>query len=57
MAKVKIQLVLPEELVKYMDEDPYVGDYSSFIAMLIRRWQRELEKSRCQEEEPKNSLS
>ncbi len=37
-----------------MDEDLYVGDRSKFIAMLIRRWQRELEKSRREIEQDEN---
>lgn len=37
-----------------MDEDPYVGDHSKFIGMLIRRWQRELEKSKRELERDEN---
>ena len=51
---VEILINLPQELVKYMDEDPYVGDRSRFIAMLIRKWQRELERSKREIERDKN---
>lgn len=46
MKEVEISVTLSEDLVNYLDEDPYIGDRSKFIAMLIRRWLFELEKSR-----------
>lgn len=52
---IEISINLPEDVVKYMDEDPYIGERGSFIAMLIRRWQREVEKSRQKYELDKNN--
>jgi metal-responsive CopG/Arc/MetJ family transcriptional regulator len=43
MAKISIEL--PDDLIQYMKEDPYVGDRSGFIAMLIRQWIRDKENS------------
>lgn len=43
---IEILITLPEDVVRYMNEDPYVGNRSRFIAMLIRKWQRELEESK-----------
>lgn len=42
----EISINLPDELIEYLDSNPYIGDRSKFIAMLIKRWQREVEKSR-----------
>ena len=50
----EILINLPEELVKYIDSNPYIGDRSKFIAMLIKRWQREAEKSRCEIKQAEN---
>lgn len=52
---IEISINLPEDVVKYMDQDPYIGDHGKFIAMLIRRWQRDLEKSRREAETYKNN--
>lgn len=41
----EILINLPEELVEYLDSNPYISDRSKFIAMLIKRWQREAGKS------------
>ncbi len=46
MAKITIDL--PDNLVEYMNQDKYVGDYSRFIAYLIGRWIRELDNQRHQ---------
>lgn len=50
----EILINLPEELVEYLDESPYIGDRSKFIVMLIKRWQRESERSRCEIEQAEN---
>lgn len=47
----EILVNLPDELVKYLDSNPYMGDRSGFIAMLIKRWQREVEKSKRETEQ------
>lgn len=51
---VEISITLPEDVVKYMDEDPYIGDRGKFIAWLIGRFQKEVEKSRQESEEIMN---
>lgn len=47
----EILINLPDELVEYLDSNPYIGDRSEFIAMLIKRWQKEVEKSRRETEQ------
>lgn len=50
----EVLINLPDELLEYLDSNPYIGDRSKFIAMLIKRWQREVEKSRRETEQAKN---
>ena len=42
--KVKIYIELPEDLLLRMEQDPYIGDKSRFIAMCVRRFYREQAK-------------
>lgn len=51
---IEISITLPEDVMRYLDEDPYIGDRSRFIAMLIRKWQRELEESKREIERDEN---
>jgi len=44
MAKITIDL--PDELLTYLNQDEYIGNPSTFIACLIRRWIKELDKER-----------
>lgn len=46
----KISVDLPEELINYMDENPYITEYSKFIAMLIRKFQKDCEEQNRQHE-------
>jgi hypothetical protein len=41
----QILIDLSDELAEFLEQDPYVGDRSRFIAMLVRRFLREKEKS------------
>ena len=50
----EILINLPEELVEYVDSNPYIGDRSEFIVMLIKPWQREAERSRRETEQAEN---
>ncbi len=50
----EILVNLPDELVEYLDSNLYIKDRSEFIAMLIKRWQREVEKSRRETEQAQN---
>lgn len=50
----EIFINLPDELVEYLDSNPYIGDRSEFIAMLIKRWHREVEKSKREIEQAHN---
>jgi metal-responsive CopG/Arc/MetJ family transcriptional regulator len=52
MAKLSIEL--PDELIEYMEADPYVGDRSKFLAMLIRQWIRDKESSERKHENDLN---
>lgn len=52
---IEISITLPADVVKYMDEDPYIGDRGKFIAWLIKRFQKELEKSRREAEANKDN--
>jgi hypothetical protein len=52
MAKVLIEL--PDDLIQYMEEDPYVGDQGQFLTMLIRRWIRDKENSTRRQERQEN---
>lgn len=50
----EILINLPDELVEYLDSNPHISDRSGFIEMLIKRWQREIEKSRREIEQAEN---
>lgn len=47
----EISINLPDELVECLDNHPYISDRSGFIEMLIKRWQREVEKSKRETEQ------
>lgn len=47
----EISINLPDELVEYLDSNPYISDRSEFIAMLVKRWQTEVEKSKGETEQ------
>jgi metal-responsive CopG/Arc/MetJ family transcriptional regulator len=57
MKMVEITITLPQDVLNFLDNDPYIGDRSAFIAMLIRRFQREQEKSKAQCEASENDPS
>lgn len=50
----EISIKLPDELIEYLDSNPHVGSRSEFIAMLIKRWQSEVEKSKREVEQAHN---
>lgn len=50
----EVLINLPDELLEYLDSSPYIGYRSEFIVMLIKRWQREVEKSKREIEQAEN---
>ncbi len=46
---------LPDKLVEYLDSNSYTRDRSGFMAMLIKCWQREVEKSKRETEQTQNN--